>query len=116
MAEDITKLELDPELARKLEVHADVQMGARLIAVQIADRARATAPVGDPSVDPNPGAYRDSIVVQKSNRPNSGVYRVFSNDPKASWIEFGTASHPALFIFRNAAESLGLRFVKKGEK
>jgi hypothetical protein len=106
MADDIT-VNLDSDLERKLELHPAVESSARASAVAIADEARASAPVMS-------GAYRESIVVQKSNRGKSGMYRVFASDPKSAWIEFGTANEPAQFNLRNAAEALGFKFVKKG--
>lgn len=99
---------LDLDAIRKLEQHEKIESAAEEVCNAIAARAKETAPVDS-------GAYRDSIVVQKSNRPNSGIYRVYSEDPKAAWIEFGTSNGiEATFNIRNAAESLGLKFVKKG--
>ena len=99
---------LDLDAIRKLEKHEKIESAAEEVCNAIAARARETAPVDS-------GAYRDSIVVQKSNRPNSGIYRVYSSDPKASWIEFGNgAGFQATFNIRNAAEALGLKFEKKG--
>lgn len=107
-------INLDPNLVKMIEGHAEVQTAAQQAAENIARAAIESAPVGDPSIDNASGSYKSSIVVQKSNKGDSGIYRVFASDRKAAWIEFGNANMPARFILRNAAESLGYRFVKKG--
>lgn len=111
MADEIA---LAAGLEQMIEGHAEVRTAAQTIAENIAEAARNAAPVGDPSIDDASGSYKQSIVVQQSNKGNSGLFRVFAGDRKASWIEFGNANQPARFILRNAAESLGYQFIKKG--
>lgn len=93
----------NPDLEKELPKLPGVIKSAEDVADAIAQRARDTAPV-------QTGAFRDSIIAQKVN--SKGVARVISTDPKGSFIEFGTSIEPARFIFRNAVESLGLKFKK----
>lgn len=98
-------VELDPQLEKKLHTFPAVTAGSRLTAVAIADAARASAPVQS-------GAYAAGIVVDPPSP--KGVARVHATDPKSSWVEFGTSTQEGHFTIRTAAESLGLKFVKRG--
>jgi hypothetical protein len=94
------------DFSEKLHQFPVVQAGTRAIAVAIAERAREMAPVES-------GDYKNGIVVDPPNK--KGVARVYSQDPKSSWIEFGTSQQPGLFVIRSATESLGYKFKTKGE-
>jgi HK97 gp10 family phage protein len=104
--EEITSFILNPQLEKELHKFPAVSTNVDEAAQAIASRARDMAPV-------ETGAYRDGIVVQKSN--GKGVARVAATDQKSSWIEFGTSTEPAQFVMRQAVESLGLSF-KKGSR
>lgn len=99
------RVELAPDLEKKLHTFPAVTAGSRAAAVAIAERAREMAPV-------QTGSYQAGIIV---NPPNEkGVARVLATDQKSSWVEFGTATQEGHFVVRSAAESLGYRFIKKG--
>jgi len=104
--EEITGLELNSNLMNDLHQFPVVVTGAQDAAEQIAERAREMAPV-------DTGNYRDGIRAERSNKQTSGVWRVVATDQKSSWVEFGTFKDPGQFVLRQAAESLGFKFVKK---
>lgn len=104
MAEEIAKIELNPNLTKELHSFPDVQSATLEIAERIAEEARLSAPAVT-------GRYRDGIKVDKPTK--SGVARVISTDQKSAWVEFGNGHQDGQFIFRNAVEALGLKF-KKG--
>lgn len=103
MDEDVT-VHIEPDLDEKLHEMPEIHLSAREIAEKIAVVARANAPVAS-------GLYQSRIEVQDTK---TGA-RVFAADQKSSWIEFGIPSHnqPARWVLRSAAESLGLKFMKK---
>ena len=76
------------------------------IAEEIARVARSNAPKDS-------GDYVAGIQVQ---RTKFGA-RVFAEDHKSSWIEFGVPSRniPAQYILRRAVDALGLKF-RKGKR
>ncbi len=99
----------DP-LGLEVWLQTDPELHAHLLheAEQVAERARAIAPVGDKEhtlkggyVD-KPGDYRDSIeasVVQGGKRMKG---RVTAHDYKAHWIEYGTKHQPAQHVLHRA--------------
>jgi len=99
-----------PELHIREGLDADVLMvvaagdTALVMAEKIANLAKAIAPV-------DTGRYRDGIEFEKTTL---GA-RVIARDQKSAWIEFGIPSreHPAQFILRQAAEAVGLKFVRR---
>lgn len=101
------KLILTENLESKLHSFPRVTSSANEVAEAIKARAIDLAPV-------ETGRYRDGIEMQPASEKTRGVARVYASDQKSSWVEYGTATHPAQFVFRRAAESLGLVFKRKG--
>ena len=90
----VAELERAPHMAAMLEV----------VAKAAAEEAHRIAPVGAGD-DPHPGQFRDSIhgdVVIEGGRP---VGRVFSDDPAAPYIIFGTSDTPPHDTLRRAVEA-----------
>lgn len=98
-------LELDPQIEAKVGHLPEILENCLSTAEDVAERARSRAPV-------ETGEYAASIQAQATK---SGA-RVFAADYKSAWIEFGVPSQgqPARFVLRNAAESAGLTFKKRG--
>jgi HK97 gp10 family phage protein len=94
----------NPDLMDQLHMFDPVQASIKQTAEAIAARVKQDAPVDS-------GAFAESIEVNRANN-KGGVWRVASDDYAAPFIEFGTHSQPARFIFRNAVTSLGLSFTK----
>ena len=105
MSED-TSIQLIANLESVLHQFPIVQSKTEEACNKIAEIAREIAPVVT-------GAYRDGIIVQKSNT-GSGVWRVFASDQKSSWVEYGTSTEPGQFIMRTATQIAGYSFHKKG--
>ena len=110
MAEEVNVViipNLDKAIHRMPEVGGVTQELANAIAME----ARADAPV-------ETGSYRDKIQVQKSNRSNSGIWRVYAGSKKSAWIEFGIPNQgrPGLFVLRNAAARVGATFIKSRKR
>ena len=99
-----------PELHIREGLDADVLQvvaagdTAMVMAGKIAALAKAIAPVLT-------GRYRDGIKVEKTEL---GA-RVIATDNKSAWVEFGVPSRnqEAHFVFRRAAEAVGLKFVRR---
>lgn len=108
MAEELIRIDLNPNLERDLNKLKAVDDKVQAAARAIAERARQLAPV-------DTGEYRDKITVQKSNKSNSGIWRVISTAQEAFWVEFGVPSRGihGQFVFRRAVESLGLKWAKR---
>lgn len=106
MADDV-QVVLVPKLEQVLHKMPEVSTNTKDLAEAIATQARSTAPVLT-------GSYRDQIRVEKSNKSNSGIWRVFSGSKKSAWIEFGIPNQgrPGLFVLRNAAQAVGAKFIK----
>jgi hypothetical protein len=107
MAGEIEKIELNPNLEDELKKFPLLQTSTFEVAKAIAERARSLAPVMT-------GRYRDGIEAQPPNA--KGTSRVYASDQKSSWIEFGNRDglQAPQFVMRNAVESLGLKFSKRG--
>lgn len=84
---------LVPGLKHILERDEAVMVRVRRTAEQIAEEARAIAPVAT-------GAYRDSIHVEQEETAAGVVADV----PYAVFVEFGTSDTPAFAPLRRAAE------------
>ena len=104
MADDVT-VDLVPDLDEKVRHLPEVKTASMEQARKVAQIARENAPRES-------GTYADGIVVQETK----GGARVFASDQKSAWIEFGVPgrNQPARWILRRAAESAGLKFVKRG--
>lgn len=90
-----TYLATDPELYAVLTA-----AGKRAV-----DYARAIAPVGTAAEgDEHPGAYRDSIRVERDEE-GPGM-RLFSDDNKAFWIEYGAAHMPRRRVLGRAVDRI----------
>lgn len=111
MAEERFTIELSPTLERDLHKFPTVQSQVQAAAEAIAQRAREMAPV-------ETGQYKAGILVQKTNKSGSGIWRAVATDQKSFWVEFGVPSRgiPGKFVFRNAVESLGLKWAKTKKK
>lgn len=93
----ITAADIDKAVAESDEVREGIIVKAR----EVQEYWKSIAPVnktgkahdlGDGQVD-EPGDYRDSIKVRY--RTDDGFYaEVYTNDPKARWLEYGTAHNP----------------------
>ena len=86
------------EVARSEGVDRDLKRRAE----RVAAAARGAAPVGGPP-DPHPGAYRDSIKVQRIRRG----YRVIADVRHAIFVEWGTRvpGHPAYHTLGNSLDA-----------
>lgn len=94
-----------PNLLSDVERSARVAAARRRAAEQVAETARAIAPVGDPSEDETPSSFRDSIRAEDT--------RVVSDDPAAPYIIFGTSRTPPYDTLMRAAEMNGLKAVRE---
>ena len=75
-------------IARFEERDPELNASLAALARQAVAYAKRIAPVGTPAEeDEHPGAYRDSIQYEK--REEGPGYRIFSDDEKAHWIEYG---------------------------
>jgi hypothetical protein len=85
-AEEI-RAKLLADIRESDELHDNVDVAAQ----QAAAYAKSIAPVGA-TKDPHPGRFRDSIhsVVAPNDKYGLPRGRVVSDDPAASFIEFGT--------------------------
>jgi hypothetical protein len=84
--------------------HPKVRQKLETVAQEIAVIAKADAPVGFT------GDYRDSIQSKVYLAADGLRGRVFSDDFKAGFIEFGTEDTPAFHTLQKAAQSTGLRW------
>lgn len=107
MMGDGVDIEIDADINDRLRTFPEIVAQTKEIADAVAERARDMAPV-------DTGMYRDGIIVEPMGRGLPTGYRVAATDQKSSWVEFGNSHQPAQWIVRNAAESLGLKFKKKG--
>ena len=108
MADEVIKIELVANLEQELHKLPSVETKVQATAEAIAARAREFAPV-------DTGKYKAGITVQKTNKRGSGIWRVLAKDQKSFWVEFGVPSRGIIgqFVFRQAAESLGLTWAKR---
>jgi hypothetical protein len=89
------------------------EMAARARAVEeetarnIAERARATAPVGGAD-DPHAGRFRDGFRAEGN--------RVVNDDPVGRYIEFGTSDTPTFATLRNATDAERPAFLEASTK
>lgn len=109
MAEDI-EIHIDGDIDERVVGEPEVKATTKEAAEKIAAIARSTAPRLS-------GDYADSITVQKTNSTAlvaAANYRVFAEDFKSAWIEFGVPNRniPAHWNLRRAAESAGYKFTK----
>lgn len=83
--------EIHEKLLAEIRESAELQDNVDIAAQQAAAYARSIAPVGA-TKDPHPGRFRDSIhsVVAPNDKYGLPRGRVVSDDPAASFIEFGT--------------------------
>lgn len=65
------------------------------------DYAKSIAPVGEVGHNPEssdepyePGAYRDSLHVERHSNPSRVSYRLATDDYKRAWIEYGSTHMP----------------------
>lgn len=96
--------DLDPKLDVRLNTRIGQSAAPMEIAEELADRARNLAPLES-------GDYRDSITAEKTK---TGA-RIVSNVYYSTFIEFGAPNWNIApqYVFRRAAESLGLTFRSK---
>jgi len=114
------QVDINPSCDELMRTFPSVDVSVQEAANQIAETARQLA-----ANHRLTGRYAAGIVVQKSNRPKSGGYRVLSQDPKSSWMEFGIPGRvdwhgnpkpvKGYFIMRNAVEANGYLFSKKAK-
>lgn len=99
-------IENSPGIAEYLA--SDPELYASLLerAERAAAYARSIAPIGRAvDGDKHPGAYRDSIKVER-NPEGIGV-RLLSDDNKAHWIEYGAAHMRKYRVLGQAIEHAG---------
>lgn len=97
-----TEFSLDPTVVGRIEQSAAMREALRHTAAQVADTARAIAPVGTPDEpDDNPGRFQASIRAEDT--------AVVSDDPAARFIIFGTSRTPPHDTLMRAAEMHGLK-------
>ena len=108
MAEEVVTIILNANLEQELHKLPSVTTKVQATAEAIVARAREFAPVDS-------GKYKAGIKAQKSNKSTSGIWRALATDQKSFWVEFGVPSRgiPGQFVFRRAAESLGLTWQKR---
>ena len=96
--------DLDPKLNINVGNRISGSSAPMEIAEELADRARNLAPVDS-------GEYQDSIRAEKTK---AGA-RIFSDVYYSTFIEFGAPNWNIApqYVFRRAAESLGLSFRSK---
>lgn len=96
--------DLDPKLNANVGKKISNSSAPIEVAERIADAARELAPVDS-------GAYKDSIQAEKTK---VGA-RVYSTEYYSTFIEFGAPNWNIApqYVFRRAAESLGLTFRSK---
>lgn len=97
-------LNLNSNIERVISESAEMKALLSVMATRVAETARQIAPVGHPP-DRHPGRFRDSI---KSTRN-----LVYSDDPAAPAIIFGTSDTPPHATLTRAAEANGLRVQKR---
>lgn len=104
-------IKIDANIDEKLKTFPELVVESKEIAEAIRLRAQSLA---DYKLKNPTGKYAAGIIVQPIGRGLPSGYRVLATDNKSSWIEFGNSHQPALWIIRDAAESMGLKF-KKGK-
>lgn len=93
----------NPEFNELMERTQTMANAMGVFAEEGADRAKEAAPVLS-------GDYKESIKGEGGfNEEGKAVGRVWSDDFKAGWIEFGTLYLPARAVLRRAVESVGLK-------
>lgn len=88
----------------------EMQADMRRRAERVAQRARDTAPVGDPDNDPHAGRYKESFRVSSGiqHLKTSRAYGEVSNDsPEAPIIEYGDSNTDAYHTLAAALDAAG---------
>lgn len=110
MARAEVRFESDPLAERKLATWPGMIPELESIVAAAAIAARAIAPV-------ETGKYKESINTSVGYDERAVVIgRLYSEDWKAHWIEFGTIKELAHAPLRRAMNSIGLRVVEKRRK
>lgn len=78
-------MKFDDDFFRQIAFDPGVVSMAKKQAEEVADRARASAPV-------DTGAYRDSIHVERDDTPFRPLFRVIADDPKSIGVESQTGN------------------------
>lgn len=92
------------EMLRSEEMQAEMRRRAE----KVAQRAKAAAPVGDPSSDPHAGRYKNAFRVSSGvqRRQTSRAYGEVSNDaPEAIYVEYGDSKQPARHTLGQALDA-----------
>lgn len=84
-----------PGLEHELRFSTDVAVAVHTKGQEVAERARAIAPV-------RTGFYRDSIVAEATVDAESVVTQIVAGAPYSVYIEFGTSDTPTFATLRRA--------------
>lgn len=98
---------IEAEARKSPEARAEMRKGVQKEASEGVEFGKGIAPVGDDR-DPHPGQFRDSIHAEDApDKDGLPAAKIVSDDPTASFKEWGTSRTPEHGTFAQIAAHLG---------